>query len=126
MFRWPTATVLSAVVAIAALSVPADAQFNPFRRSAFELSEAEIQLAQAAAAKLYEGEKAELGDVERWADPSRGTEGTVTLIRIFTHNDMPCRRLQHDIRPGRAGESTRLIFDRCKAPSGEWKFLQAL
>lgn len=123
MFGWMTRTALAAVVAIAALTLPADAQLNPFRRSGFEVSDADVRLAGAAAAKLYEGEHALLGDIERWANPESGNQGTVRLVHIFTHNDLPCRRLQHDIRLADVGTPFRYIFDRCRLPSGEWKLL---
>ena len=123
MFGWITKAALMVAVAITALTVPAHAQVNPFRRSDFDVSEADIGLAGAAAAKLYQGERAVLGDIERWANPDSGNQGTVRLVRIFTYNDLPCRRLQHDIKLASVGTPFRYLFDRCRVPSGEWKLL---
>lgn len=123
MFGWMAKAALTVAVAIVALTVPAHAQINPFRRSDFNVSEADISLAGAAAAKLYEGERALLGDIERWANPDSGNQGTVRLVQIFTYNDLPCRRLQHDIKLASVGTPFRYIFDRCRLPSGQWKLL---
>ncbi len=123
MLRWMTLAGLTAVLATIALAMPAHAQLNPFRRSDFEVSDTDIRLATAAAAKLYEGERAELGDFEDWSNPETGNKGSVMLVGIFTHNDLPCRRLQHDIEIATSGTPFRYVFDRCKLPSGEWKLL---
>ena len=123
MFGWMAKAALTAVVAIMALTVPVHAQVNPFRRSGFDLSEADIEFASAAAAKLYQGERAALGDIERWANPDSGNQGTVRLVHIFSYDDLPCRRLQHDIKLANVGTPFRYIFDRCRLPSGEWQLL---
>lgn len=123
MFGWISKAALTIVVSIVALTMPAHAQLNPFRRSEFEISESDIALAAAAAAKLYEGEQAAIGDIERWANSDSRNQGTVRLVGIFTHDDLPCRRLQHDIKLASVGTPFRYIFDRCRLPSGEWKLL---
>ena len=123
MLRRMALSALTAMIATVAVSVPADAQINPFRRSDFEVSDTDIQLATAAAAKLYEGERAKLGDLEDWANPETGNRGSVMLVGIFTYNDLPCRRLQHDIELAESRTPFRYVFDRCKLPSGEWKLL---
>ena len=123
MLKILTRSAIAAIVMMTALAAPADAQVNPFRRSGFDVSEADIQLATMAAAKLYEGERAVLEDVERWANPESGNQGTVRLVKLFTYNDLPCRRLQHDIKLATVGTPFRYVFDRCKLPTGEWKLL---
>ena len=123
MLRWMALAALTAMIAAVAATMPAHAQLNPFRRSDFEVSESDIRLATAAAAKLYEGERAGIGDFEDWANPETGNKGSVILVGIFTHNDLPCRRLQHDIELATSGTPFRYVFDRCKLPSGEWKLL---
>lgn len=123
MFGWMSKATLAAAVVTLSLTLPADAQLNPFRRSDFSLTDADIGLAGAAAAKLYEGERAALGDIESWANPDTGNQGTVRLVRIFAHDGLPCRRLQHDVRQAGVGTPSRYIFDRCRVPSGEWKLL---
>ncbi len=123
MFRGMALAALTATITLVAATVPAHAQLNPFRRSDFEVTDTDIRLATAAAAKLYEGERAELGDFEDWSNPESGARGSVMLVGIFTHNDLPCRRLQHDIELTTSGTPFRYVFDRCKLPSGEWKLL---
>lgn len=123
MFKIAALAAMTAVLATIAVAVPAHAQLNPFRRSDFEVTDADIRLATAAAAKLYEGEQARIGDFEDWANPESGNQGSVILVGIFTHNDLPCRRLQHDIEIATSGTPFRYVFDRCKLPTGEWKLL---
>ena len=123
MLKLLTRSAIAAIVMMTALAPPADAQVNPFRRSGFDVTDADIQLAMSAAAKLYEGEQAVLEDVERWANPETGNQGTVRLVKLFTYNDLPCRRLQHDIKLATVGTPFRYVFDRCKLPTGEWKLL---
>ena len=122
MPKWTTLATVAAAMAI--LSLPAPAQFNPFRGSDFQMTDIDIQMASAAATKLVEAEAAALGDVETWTNPDSGNQGTVRLVRIFQHNDLPCRRLQHDISFSNVGTPSRFVFDRCRTQSGEWKFLQ--
>ena len=113
--------VILTIFALAAAG--AEAQINPFKRTGFELTEADVALLKAAAEKLYLGEEAAVGQVEEWANPESGNQGTVKLVETFTHNDLPCRRLQHDISVAKAADDYRFIVDRCKIPSGEWKIL---
>jgi len=82
-----------------------------------------VELLKAAAAKLYVGETAPLGRVETWANAESGNGGRIELVRIFNHQNLPCRRLQHDITVGEAADPFRFLVDRCKVASGEWKLL---
>lgn len=116
-------SALAISVLAIAVTIPAHAQLNPFRRSDFDISDTDIDLVRAAAAKLYQGERAALGDIQHWANPENGNQGTVRLVRVFTHDELPCRRLQHDIKLASTGTPFRYIFDRCRLPSGEWKLL---
>jgi hypothetical protein len=99
--------VVLIVFALAAMG--AEAQINPFKRTAFELTEADVVAA--------------VGEVREWSNTESGNQGTVKLVEIFSHNDLPCRRLQHDIKVAKAADDYRFIVDRCKIPSGEWKIL---
>ncbi len=117
------AAVMTAVVTLAAFSLPASAQINPFGRSDFALSEVDVTLLRAAAAKLYEGETAALETQEAWSNPKSGNAGTVRLVRIFKYNDLTCRRLQHDITLEDASDPFRFIIDRCQVSPGVWKIL---
>ena len=117
------AGVLAAVVILGAIGLPAQAQFNPFTRAGFELSQEDIDMLSAAAEKLYVGEAAEVGTVETWSNPKSGNTGAVQLIGLFDHQGLPCRRLQHDIRIAKVADPFRFIFDRCKTADGAWKTL---
>ena len=111
------------VAAIALAAVGAEAQVNPFKRTGFELTPQDIELLKEAAKKLYIGEAAPVGTIEKWSNPETGNEGTVELVRTFAHKEMPCRRLQHDITISKVSDSYRFVIDRCKVPTGEWKIL---
>jgi surface antigen len=114
---------LAAVILSGVAGLPAQAQLNPFTRSGFELSQEDIDMLKAAAAKLYVGETAAVGTVESWSNEASGNSGTVELIGLFRHQDLPCRRLQHDIRIKGVSDPYRFIFDRCKTADGSWKQL---
>lgn len=117
------AVAFVAAVTVAGLALPAQAQLNPFKRSGFELTPEDIQLLQTAAARLYEGETAEVGTVETWSNAASGNTGAVQLVQIFEHQGLTCRRLQHDIKVNDVENTFRYIFDRCKTAAGEWKLL---
>ncbi|WP_420349107.1 hypothetical protein [Pelagibius sp.] len=104
-------------------ALPVQAQLNPFQRSGFELTPEDIQMLQTAAARLYQGETAEVGTVETWSNAASGNTGAVQLVQIFEHQGLTCRRLQHDIKINDVEDTFRYIFDRCKTASGEWKLL---
>ena len=114
---------LVAVLLAGAAALPAQAQLNPFTRAGFELSQEDIDMMKAAAAKLYLGETAAVGKGEHWANDKSGNSGTVQLIGLFDHQGLPCRRLQHDIKIHDVDDPFRFIVDRCKAADGTWKQL---
>lgn len=114
---------LAAVILTGVAGLPAQAQLNPFTRSGFELSQEDIDMLKAAAAKLYEGETAPVGKAEHWANDQTGNSGIVQLIGLFDHQGLPCRRLQHDITIKNVDDPYRFIVDRCKVADGSWKQL---
>lgn len=122
VFKTFALAALAALV-LTSLAPVAQAQFNPFQRSGFELTQQDIELLGAAAAKLYQGETAEVGTVETWSNETSGNTGAVQLLTIFEHKGLTCRRLQHDIQVSKVANTFRYIFDRCKTASGEWKVL---
>ena len=109
------------VVLFALLTGSAMAQINPFQRSGFSLEPQDVEMLKAAAAQLYVGETAAVGDARQWSNADSGNAGTVKLVRIFDEGDLKCRRLQHDIQAKGSADPVRYIIDRCKVPSGEWK-----
>ena len=115
------------LLAALAASFTATAQVNPFKQSGFDLSVRDLELLEAAAARLYVGETATLGTVETWENPESGNSGTVVLTGIFSHSyqgsKLPCRRLRHDIRIKSNATPFRFVVNRCRIQSGEWKIL---
>ncbi len=118
---------LVAAAVVVAVFVMGGASFshaiNPFGDSGFELSETDIDKLEAAAKKLYLAESVEVGTVETWNNAETGNSGTVTLTRKHAYKDLPCRRLQHDIRVKDIADSFRFVLDRCKTSDGSWKLL---
>jgi hypothetical protein len=117
------AGALAAVVILGALGLSAEAQINPFRRSGFELTQADIDLMTSAGKKLLPDTGAAVGTVETWSNPESGTTGTVQLVGNFEHKNLPCQRLQYDIKIAKVSDPFRYIIDRCQIASGEWKQL---
>jgi surface antigen len=59
------------------------------------------------------------GEVSSWSNPATGANGTVTVMKTFTRQDMTCRELKvFNSAKGRTGQG---VFDLCKAPDGRWK-----
>ena len=104
------------LLAAAALTAPAFGQLG----STIDLRDSDIQMAKAAAAKLYENLDTPVGASESWSNPQTGASGTVTLIARMEQNDMQCRRLQHVIKVKSQGDPYNFMFDRCLV-GGEWK-----
>jgi surface antigen len=99
---------------------PATAQVNPFGDS-LDLKESDVAMLQAAASALFEDDKAQVGQTKTWSNPETGNSGAVSLLQLFEHASMPCKRLQHTIRQkGHADQST-YRFARCRAADGTWK-----
>ncbi len=119
--RLVAATVVAAMLVMGGAS--SSHAINPFKRSGLELSETDIDMLKAAAEKLYLAESVEVGTVETWNNAETGNSGTVTLTRKHAYNDLPCRRLQHDIRVKNIADHFRFVFDRCKTSDGSWKLL---
>jgi len=117
------AGALAAVMILGAFGLSAQAQINPFARSGFELSQADIDLLIAAAKKLYPETGAAVGTVETWSNPQSGNTGSVQLVDNFTYKGLPCQRLQHDIKITTTADPFRFVIDRCRISSGEWKQL---
>jgi surface antigen len=105
------------------LAIPAAHAADPFRRSGFRLDGSDYALLGAAAERLYLDDGVAVGSVETWDNPETGNHGTVTLVGKHKHQDMPCRRLQHDIEVKRTRDPYRFTVDRCRTDDGEWKIL---
>ncbi|MGE0649276.1 MAG: hypothetical protein AB7P52_15140 [Alphaproteobacteria bacterium] len=101
----------------------AHAQINPFGQSDFNLEPDDMALIEAAAERLYLGDGVAPGTVEAWSNSKSGNQGTIKLVSKFQYKDMPCRRLQHEVKVVHVAAPYHFIVDRCQVSSGEWKVL---
>lgn len=113
---------LIAALALLAVAAPATAQINPFGRYQ-SVSQEDLQIIEAAAAKLYKTDSPNVGATEQWSNPNTGSSGTVTLTQVFDKDGMPCRKLRHRITTKDDKDPKTYIFNRCRVKSGEWKLL---
>ena len=112
-----------AVFALGLLSLQATvAQVNPFGDS-LDLKESDVSMLQAAASKLFRDDQARVGQTEKWSNPQTGNSGTVSLLGLFEHAGMPCKRLQHSIKQKGHADPILYQFARCRAADGAWKLL---
>ena len=106
------------VVAVAA--APAWSQVSPLGPGAFSVPPADLPLAGAAEAKLYDP-AAKVGAVEKWSNPKTGDSGTVTLISTFERQGQACRRLAHVLKVRGIKGERLFVVSRCLQPDGSWK-----
>jgi surface antigen len=98
------------------------AQVNPFGDS-LDLKDSDIAMLQAAASALFQDDKARLGQTESWSNPKTGNSGAVSLLELFQHAGMPCKRLQHSIKQKGHADLIIYQFARCRTGDGSWKLL---
>jgi len=113
--------VAIALVAMAVLVTEAAAQVSPFRRAGLNLTKEDFALLEAAGAKLYAKETPKVGAAESWANEESKNSGTVILVAAYTWNNMPCRRMTHQIMAAGRKDPHSVQIDRCRTPSGDWK-----
>jgi surface antigen len=100
----------------------AAAQVNPFGDS-LDLEETDIAMLQAAANALFQDDDAAIGQSEAWNNPETGNSGTVSVVRLFEHGGLPCKRLQHTIKQKGRADRSIYQFARCRTSDGSWKLL---
>lgn len=96
------------------------AQVNPFGDS-LDLKESDIAMLQTAASALFQNEKAQVGQTESWKNPKTGNSGNVSVLELFEHAGMPCKRLQHSIKQKGHADLIIYQFARCRVGDGSWK-----
>lgn len=116
------ATTLAVLLLVVTLAPQAQA-LNPFRHSNFNLTQGDIDMIRATTAPFFEDDTIPLGTKLDWSNGHSGASGTAILLDRFTHNDMPCRRIQHDIRIKGVADPFRYIIDSCQVADGSWKML---
>ena len=98
------------------------AQVNPFGDS-LDLKDSDVAMLQAAASALFRNDKAQIGQTESWSNPKTGNSGAVSLLELFEHAGMPCKRLQHSIKQKGRADLIIYQFARCRTADGSWKLL---
>jgi surface antigen len=112
---------ISTALTLLLLGAPATAQLGSFTKSGLELTTEDWQMLEAAAAKLYLPDEAQVGAVESWSNVESGNSGSIQLLQTGAYQGMPCRKLQHQIEVRNVADPYRFIVDRCKTPDGSWK-----
>jgi surface antigen len=111
-----------AVALILAAAAPAVAQVNPFGDS-LDLEAEDIEMMKAAAAQLFTDDSARLGDTRTWSNPASGNAGSVSLVKAFEHQGLPCKRVQHAVKQKGRADNVIYQFARCRTSDGTWKLL---
>lgn len=87
------------------------------------LTDDDLNLMHAAAAKLYEG--GSVGAVEQWQNPASNDAGEVKLLQRFESNGMPCRTVDYNVRLASDPDSPEhFIAAWCKTPAEGWKLIE--
>jgi surface antigen len=120
MRLWRSAALLVAFVLAGA--APAGAQVNPFGDT-LDLTTEDIEMMKAAAAELFTDDAARLGDTRTWSNPATGNAGSVSLVKTFEHQGLPCKRVQHAIKQQDRADQVIYQFARCRASNGTWQLL---
>jgi surface antigen len=114
----PTILLVSALL----WADPARTQVNPFGDS-LDLEESDVAMLQAAANALFQDDKARVGQSETWNNPETGNSGAVSILQLFEHEGLPCKRLQHAIKQKGHADQNIYQFARCRTNDGSWKLL---
>jgi surface antigen len=118
----PLRFVALAAALILSCAAPAAAQVNPFGDS-LDLKPADIEMMKAAAAALFTDDAARLGDTRAWSNPASGNAGSVSLVKTFEHQGLPCKRVQHIVKQKDRADQVVYQFARCRTGDGTWKLM---
>ncbi|MGI9416053.1 MAG: hypothetical protein ACR2PM_20450 [Hyphomicrobiales bacterium] len=94
----------------------ASAQVNPFTKNTAGLSRTDINLLEAAAAKLYKSSNPKVGASRTWANAKSGHSGVVRIIGV----KKPCVRLRHTIKQKGVTDAGVFAVSRCNV-NGTWQ-----
>ena len=66
-----------------------------------------------------------VGTVATWHNAPEGHSGAVTLLGRSTRQNMPCERIQYDMKePQSTRQHGRYILTSCQLPDGTWKLAE--
>jgi surface antigen len=117
---WPALMIAGCLVF--AHETAARAQIiNPFGvNNGNQLTKDDFALGRAAVTKLLADSPA-VGRYEDWNNPATGNHGRLTITRLYTQNNMPCRKMDSLVEFSKKGAAPNtLVIDVCKTPTG-WK-----
>lgn len=103
-------------------AAPAGAQVSPFGDS-LDLTADDVEMLKAAAAALFADDGARLGDTRTWSNPASGNTGSVSLVKTFEHQGLPCKRVQHVVEQKGRADQVVYQFARCRTSDGTWRLL---
>jgi surface antigen len=107
---------------IAAAATPAVSQISPLGPGAFAVPSADLPLAAAAEAKLYDP-ATKVGANEGWSNAKTGDSGSVTLISTFAREGQACRRVAHVLKVRGIQGERQFVISRCRQSDGSWKIV---
>jgi surface antigen len=120
MSPWRSAALIFALVLSGA--APAGAQVSPFGDS-LDLEAEDVELLKAAAAAFFADDGARICDTKTWSNPASGNSGSVSLLKTFEHQGLPCKRVQHVVKQKDRADQVIYQFARCRTADGTWKLL---
>ena len=113
--------ILSVLLVVGCLTLPAQAQINPFRGSVgTPLNNDDIAALTDATNRLLQRPQLATGDSESWSNPKSGAHGTVTTGSATQRKSLACRAMiyRHIVPGPQAERSGTLTW--CKTKDG-WK-----
>jgi hypothetical protein len=118
---WPV-LVLGGLLAIVQAGTARAQLINPFGvNNGTLLTADDFKLGGAAFNKLLSDPPA-VGRYETWSNPVSGNHGKLTIVEMYTSNDMPCRKVKVHNVYNKAGALPRdWTLNACQLPTGEWK-----
>lgn len=84
------------------------------------MSKADWAAFHAAASRLLGQMPSTIGQTEQWQGPS-GTNGTLTIEKIYEQKDMPCRDIHAQFHNKRENRALNYSIAVCRDAQGEWR-----
>ena len=100
---------------------PAEAQWvGKAWRPTTQLSAQDLALMRAAVQRGLHGKA--VGAVANWTNPASNHSGTVTLLKKFHRQSIPCEQIEYRITSSSPTEPPeRYVFTSCRLSDGTWK-----